>query len=89
MILIAGLPEVTGDHPDSKRFARVLVFLFIAQLVVGVVNVLLLAPVWMQLLHLLIADLGWIVLVLLSASALADREPQRIREVASASPLIV
>jgi heme A synthase len=75
LILIAGLPDVTGEHPHSKRFARALVALFVIQLIAGVVNVLLLAPVWMQQLHLLLADLNWIVFVLLAASALAVREP--------------
>jgi hypothetical protein len=37
------------------------------------VNVWLLAPVWMQITHLLVADLLWIALVLLTASALARR----------------
>jgi heme A synthase len=78
LILIAGLPDVTGDHPSSKRFARALVVLFVVQLIVGVVNVLLLAPVWMQQLHLLMADLNWIVFVLLAASALAVREPVEV-----------
>ncbi len=40
------------------------------QVVVGVLNVLLLAPVWMQLVHLLVADLLWIALVLLGATVL-------------------
>jgi hypothetical protein len=35
------------------------------------VNLLLLAPVWMQLVHLLLADLLWITLVLLCAATLA------------------
>jgi heme A synthase len=43
-------------------------------------NVVLLAPVWMQMLHLLLADLAWIALVLLAASALREREPQRVDE---------
>jgi hypothetical protein len=38
--------------------------------VAGVVNVLLLAPVWMQIVHLLLADVLWITLVLLSAATL-------------------
>jgi heme A synthase len=80
MILIAGLPEVVGDHPDSERIARVLVGLFVVQLIAGVMNVVLLAPVWMQMLHLLLADLAWIALVLLAASALREREPQRVDE---------
>jgi heme A synthase len=40
----------------------------------GVLNVLLLAPVWMQIVHLLLADLLWIAFVLLGASALAGSE---------------
>jgi heme A synthase len=80
LILIAGLPEVVGDHPDSERIARVLVGLFVVQLIAGVMNVVLLAPVWMQMLHLLLADLAWIALVLLAASAMREREPQRVDE---------
>ena len=40
----------------------------------GLVNLLLLAPVWMQIVHLLVADLLWIAFVLLGARVLA-REP--------------
>ncbi len=80
VFLIVGLPEVTGDHPDSKRFGQVLVVLFVIQLIAGVVNVLLLAPVWMQMLHLLLADLSWIVLVLLAASALGERAAEYVDE---------
>jgi heme A synthase len=75
LFLIAGLPDVTGEHPASKRYARLLMALFLIQLIAGVVNVLLLAPLLMQQIHLLLADLTWITLVLLSASALAEREP--------------
>ena len=35
------------------------------QLIVGAINVVLLAPVWMQLVHLLLADVLWVALVLL------------------------
>jgi heme A synthase len=41
------------------------------QIVAGLVNTLLLAPVWMQMVHLLLADLLWITLVLLCAAMLA------------------
>jgi heme A synthase len=64
----------------AKRFgvrtnARMLGALIAVQLAAGVVNVLLLAPVWMQLLHLVLGDLMWIALVLLAAetSAVAPR----------------
>jgi hypothetical protein len=41
-----------------------------AQLVAGVVNVSLLAPVWMQLVHLLLADAVWIAFLLCAANAM-------------------
>lgn len=72
LIVIAGLPSVVGSRTDAKRSGRVLIALFIVQLAAGVANVLLLAPVWMQMVHLLLADLTWIALVLLTASALAE-----------------
>jgi heme A synthase len=53
-------------------FAWALTGLFVIQLLAGALNVALLAPVWMQLIHLLLADLVWISFVLLAASALAQ-----------------
>ena len=46
-----------------------------AQLVLGAMNVILLAPVWMQLVHLLVADVLWIAFVLLGATALVADAP--------------
>jgi heme A synthase len=63
-----------GDAFTSKT-ARVLIGLFFAQLILGGINVVLLAPVWMQLVHLLMADLVWITFVLLTASALNATQP--------------
>jgi heme A synthase len=45
-----------------------LIALVVTQLGLGALDVLLLAPVWLQLIHLLLADLVWICAVLLSAS---------------------
>jgi heme A synthase len=53
--------------------SRWLVGLFVLQLLIGAVNVALKAPVAMQLIHLLIADALWILLILLSAAALAPQ----------------
>ena len=47
--------------------AAALVAVLIAQIAVGVVNVLLLVPVWLQILHLFVGDSFWILLVLASA----------------------
>ncbi len=59
--------HVTGG---PRRLAHALAALVLVQLVAGFVNVLLLAPVWMQLVHLLLADAAWIAFVLLGAHAL-------------------
>ena len=85
LILIAGLPEVTGGYRDGKGIARMLVALFVTQLVAGVINVFLLAPIWIQQLHLLLADLCWVALVLLTASALADRTRHKTEQVEAAA----
>jgi heme A synthase len=58
----------------TRRFATALVALFGLQLLAGLVNWLLLAPLWMQQIHLLLADLVWITLTLLGASALQQPE---------------
>jgi heme A synthase len=55
------------------RWMWTLTGLVLVQLAVGVANVYLLAPVWMQLVHLLLADLVWLALVLLATTALAER----------------
>lgn len=60
----------------TRRASRLLLVLFFAQLALGALNVALLAPVWMQLVHLLMADLVWITFVLLSASALSATQPE-------------
>ena len=57
--------------PETRRFAGWTAGLVFAQVLAGTVNVLLLAPVWLQIVHLLLADLLWIAFVLLGASALA------------------
>ena len=45
------------------------------QAALGGLNVVLLAPVWLQLVHLLVADLLWMSVVLLAAAVLAGRAP--------------
>lgn len=55
----------------TRRLAGVLGVLFLLQLTVGAANLLLLAPIPLQLAHLLLADLVWMALVLFSAAALA------------------
>jgi heme A synthase len=61
----------------TRRVAITLTALFGIQLLVGTVNVILLAPIWMQLVHLFLADLVWIALVIGSSVVLAQ-QPHRV-----------
>lgn len=54
----------------GQRLGRALIVAVGAQLIAGLVNVLLAAPVWMQMVHLLVADLVWVTFVLFSAQLL-------------------
>jgi heme A synthase len=54
-----------------RRWAASVLMLLVAQFGAGLLNAALLAPVWLQIIHLLLADLLWLALVLLSASSLA------------------
>lgn len=55
----------------SRRISLTIIILFLFQLLVGVINLALLAPVWMQIIHLLIADLVWVTLVIYAATVFA------------------
>jgi heme A synthase len=71
--LIALTSFAASSRDEHSRLPRLLVVLLLAQLGAGLVNISLLAPVWMQLIHLLLSDLIWITLVLVAASALASQ----------------
>ncbi len=73
----------------SRRLVAALTGLFLIQCAVGVLNVILLAPVWMQIVHLLLADAVWIAFVLLAASIMApplSRMPSQ-QDIPVASPV--
>jgi cytochrome c oxidase assembly protein subunit 15 len=55
------------------RLASLVVYLLILQFVLGFADVLLLAPAWMQLVHLLGANLYWVALVVLAAETIWPR----------------
>jgi heme a synthase len=63
------LRSVWGKQ-DHSRWTFVLAVALIAQITLGAINVILLAPVWLQLTHLLVAEVFWILLVLASADSL-------------------
>lgn len=71
VMLAAVAARVMRPTAAVRTRSRVTLALFTTQLAAGALNVLLLAPVWMQLVHLLLADALVISLVLLAAEALS------------------
>lgn len=59
----------------TLRFGQAAVALFVLQLCLGALNVALRAPLWLQMVHLLITSTIWILLVLLAAAALGQKQP--------------
>ena len=79
----------TSGHVWVRRCAASVVALVAAQLGAGLLNAALLAPVWLQIVHLLLADLLWLALVLLSASSLTQTEssPEGFERVGLRTPV--
>lgn len=77
IVLLCGLLSHLRPSPMVRRYGGILVGVFAFELLVGLVNVLLKAPVWLQVFHLLVADVLWIVLILACAEALEAKAPRR------------
>ncbi len=88
IIIVMGV--INAQQPDSltRRFSRIFTLLYGGQLAAGALNVVLLAPIWLQLLHLFISDLLWIILILFVASAFAQKVTRpEASPIRSTSPL--
>lgn len=72
VVIAAWIVNRARSSPETYRFALALTILYAIQIVAGYVNVALHVPVWMQLVHLLLADVVWIALVLLAAAGLRE-----------------
>jgi heme A synthase len=88
LLLFVWLASLPSTGPDARRIAQFLTLVIFVQMAAGLVNVALLAPVWMQLIHLLLADTVWITLVFLTAAVLsASPRTTTIPEAVPASAL--
>ncbi|MEM1181829.1 MAG: COX15/CtaA family protein [Acidobacteriota bacterium] len=76
--LVAAVRAEKRPQP-ARRYATALNVMVLVQLLAGTVNILMHAPVWMQLVHLLLADMLWISLVLTGNAALASTQPAAVR----------
>ena len=68
-LFVVGIIWVSGarQDPTNRKLANWVIGLLLSQLALGALDVLLRAPNWMQILHLLGADVYWVVLVVLTA----------------------
>ncbi|MEW5853547.1 MAG: COX15/CtaA family protein [Myxococcota bacterium] len=73
LYLVVGVATLQLQRGEHRGLARSLMVFLTLQMIAGPVNVLLLAPVWLQLVHLLLSDLLWLNVVLLGAGTLARR----------------
>lgn len=83
LYMIVVLTRLMLDRPSPTAFRLGVGFnlLYVAQLGLGLLNVWLKAPVWMQLVHLLVSDILWIMLVVFSATVLATRPQEKVAPV--------
>ena len=76
LLLMAGLISFLRPTEAVQKYVRLLGIGVLAQIAAGFINMGLLAPIWMQLVHLLLADFVWIALLLVTAGALSTGAPQ-------------
>jgi heme a synthase len=74
VVVAARAALLARSGPRVRRPALAALALVGAQMAAGAANVLFLAPVPLQIVHLVLADLTWVALVLLASAALAPRE---------------
>lgn len=68
-------------HWDNRGLSVLVLTLLAVQYVLGIMDVVLLAPVWLQVVHLLGADLFWCALIILTARLTLEPGPVRPRVV--------
>ena len=86
LIFVAFLTRHMRPDGHTRLVSLILTSIVGLQLLAGLANVLLLTPVWLQLVHLLLADLVWIVLILLCSSALTETVDARFERSEQAVP---
>jgi heme A synthase len=88
VIFIAVFAGLSQADKTTARLSRLLIAAFITQISLGFLNLYLLAPTWMQLVHLLMADTVWITLVLFTASALSSEATATDYHAATEAPAL-
>jgi len=74
LFFVAGwMKKEYSDDANVAKWSKFLTIFVVIQIIFGAATLLLLAPIVMQLIHLLLADLLWISFVLMTASAMFER----------------
>lgn len=76
VVIVIGLFNARRPDPLARQIGRIFTILYFVQLGAGAFNVLLLAPIWIQLWHLLMSDALWIMWVLFATATLAQSATQ-------------
>ena len=85
MTVASAVATRTGD-PSVRRLAWTIGGLYTLQIAAGFANMMLLAPIWLQLVHLAIADAIWVSLVLFVAySSAASATEARVSDAEAAA----
>ena len=73
LVLLVAYRTITSNpnRPEARHRGLLLAALVVAQWFLGLTNLVLLAPTWLQIAHLLVADLIWMTLILV----ISDVEP--------------
>ncbi len=72
LILVGDRARFDGASPSLRRGAGAMMVIVIAQVLLGIVNIALSAPGWMQLIHLLVAKILWLVTLVTFALSLTE-----------------
>jgi heme A synthase len=80
LFLVGGMFIQAAEKDSVRRLVYLLYAAIVMQTIIGVANITFLAPVVLQMLHLLMADVLWITLVILSAELLFTGETVEVRD---------
>jgi len=77
LAMMAGLLIHFRPSGLVRRAALIMLVTFGGQLILGLVNIQLMAPIWMQMLHLAMGDIVFVTLVVAGAAAMLESTPKR------------
>jgi cytochrome c oxidase assembly protein subunit 15 len=77
-VLLIAAKGILSQSPAARKLSLSVVMLAALQVSLGILNVILLAPIWLQITHLFVADIFWIALVLASDEMLLEPVARQI-----------